>query len=77
MADHINIHHPGPREERMRRAIEIAELKARIATMEGYMLDMEGDLGAIFTRIQRGDNVELHYPDGTVINMFGEVRAHG
>lgn len=77
MPDHINIHHPRPREERMRHAIEVAELKARASVMAAYIADMESDLTAIFTRIGRGDPVELHYPDGSVIPVVDRARGHG
>ncbi len=73
MADHSNIHHPGSREGRMRAAIEVAELKARLDVMERYLFDATTDLEAIFTRIGKGERVELHYPDGEIIR----VRADG
>lgn len=67
MADHINIHHPGNIDNRMRAAIETAELKARVSVLERYLMGAQSDLDAIFTRIARGEVVELHYPDGRVI----------
>lgn len=77
MADHVNISHPDGREERMAHRIREAELKARISVMESYMLEMNADLNAIFTRIERGHDVELHYRDGTVVHIVDRDRANG
>lgn len=73
MADHMNIHHPNGRRDRLRAAIEVAELKARLSVLETTLLNMEDDLEAIFTRIAKGERVELHYPDGEIIR----IRADG
>lgn len=75
MPDHINIHHPQSREARMRHAIEVAEIKARISVRAGYIADMEIDLTAIFTRIERGDPLSFYYPDRLVIHVVGQDRA--
>lgn len=76
MADHINIHHPDGREVRRRIAIEIAELQARIKVLNNDVLDMESDLNSIFTRIERGDEVELHMQHGGVFVVTGKLRVN-
>lgn len=66
MADHINISAPRRRHE-MRDDIARAQMEAEMKLLKDGYDDMAGDLDAIFTRIARGEQVELHYPDGTVV----------
>lgn len=73
MPDHINIHHPDGRAERRQKAVTIAELRAKITTLETYLDSAENDLEAIFTRIERGDAVELHMTSGAVFIVTGKA----
>ncbi|MGR9441639.1 hypothetical protein [Rhizobium leguminosarum] len=74
MPDHINIHHPDNRAKYRRERLAIEELRAKVTTLENFLLDAEGDLEAIFTRIERGDEVELHMPSGEVFIVTGKPR---
>jgi hypothetical protein len=74
MPDHINIHHPDGRAMSRQKAVTIAELRAKISTLETYLDSAESDLEAIFTRIKRGDAVELHMPNGAVFIVTGKER---
>ncbi|ANM12102.1 hypothetical protein [Rhizobium sp. N324] len=74
MPDHVNIHHPDRRAERREKAVTIAELRAKISTLETYLDSAERDLEAIFTRIERGDEVELHMQSGAVFVITGKER---
>lgn len=73
MADHINITHPDRYREWRRNDIETAKLKAEIEVLERSVTALSSDLDAIFTRIASGDEVELHYPDGSVIVVKAEA----
>ncbi|AID18367.1 hypothetical protein PPF1_54 [Rhizobium phage vB_RleM_PPF1] len=74
MPDHINIHHPDSRAKYRHEMLEIVQLRARVSTLESFLLNAEGDLEAIFTRIERGDEVELHMQSGAVFVITGKVR---
>ncbi|MBB3297841.1 MULTISPECIES: hypothetical protein [unclassified Rhizobium] len=74
MPDHINIHHPDSRAKYRRERLLIEELRAKVSTLESFLIDAEGDLEAIFTRIERGDEVELHMPSGAVFVITGKER---
>jgi hypothetical protein len=74
MPDHINIHHPDSRAKYRRERLAIEELRAKVSTLESFLLDAEGDLEAIFTRIERGDQVELNMPSGAVFVITGKAR---
>ena len=66
MADHINIAAPKKRhelEDRLWRERMQTELKV---LQEAYD-KLASDMDSIFTRIGRGEQVELRYPDGQVI----------
>lgn len=73
MADHINITHPDRHEQFLREQLPLAELKARLEVMSMQARSLSSDLSAIFTRIDRGETVELHYPDGEVV-IVGAVK---
>lgn len=66
MADHINISAPRKRYE-MQDEIARAHMEAEMKLLQARYDGMASDLDAIFTRIARGEQVELHYPDGTVV----------
>lgn len=71
MSDHINIHHPDDGERREREAIKVAEMQARITILDRSLLQVRGDLEAIFTRIERGEPCELHMKNGDVYVITG------
>ncbi len=75
MPDHINIHHPDSRAKYRRERLAIEELRAKVSTLESFLFDAEADLEAIFTRIERGDEVELNMPSGAVFVITGKQRA--
>lgn len=74
MPDHININHPDNRARYRFEMLEIAQLRAKVQTMENFLLNAESDLEAIFTRIERGDEVELHMKSGAVFVVTGKQR---
>lgn len=66
MADHINIAAPRKRyelEERLQRE----QMQTEIRVLQEAYDSLASDMDAIFTRIARGEQAELHYPDGQVI----------
>jgi hypothetical protein len=72
MPDFINIAHPerlGPDSQEYRNNLEIKRLKAELEQLRVWYDMIEARLMSIFTRIERGDPVELHYPDGAVIRV--------
>jgi uncharacterized protein (UPF0335 family) len=74
MPDHINIHHPDAGERRERDDILVAEMKARITVLNQHLLAVRGDLEAIFTRIERGEECELHMKNGDIYVITGALR---
>lgn len=77
MPDHINIQHPdrrGVASDYYRSMLEIKKLKAELEQLGQWYLSVSGDLEAIFTRIERGETAELHYPDGRVFVVEGKER---
>lgn len=66
MADHINIRPPVSLLD-MQERIANAKVRAELETLQRHYNDMASNLESIFNRIARGEPVELHYPDGTVI----------
>ncbi|OWV67896.1 hypothetical protein ATY76_13275 [Rhizobium sp. R339] len=74
MPDHININHPDNRAKYRYEMLEIVQLRARVQTLENFLLNAESDLEAIFTRIERGDEVELHMQSGAVFVVTGKKR---
>lgn len=75
MPDHININHPERRERDRQDHIKQAEQDARIKVLEMHLRAVESDLKSIFTRIERGDDCELHMPNGDVYVIKGELRG--
>ena len=59
MADHINIRHPNERHRDWQHLKQVALLKTELEIAEKRILQLDGDLDAIFTRIKRGDPVWL------------------
>lgn len=67
MNDHVNIQHPDSYRRMVEEKSEIEALKVRIKILEQANAGLSSNLDAIFNRIARGDQVELHYPDGSVV----------
>lgn len=76
MADHINISAPRRRHELQER-ITAQQMKAEMEILRNAYDDMASDLDSIFTRIARGEQVELHYPDGTIVPITKARRRGG
>ncbi|WP_159953159.1 hypothetical protein [Rhizobium sp. 18065] len=74
MPDHINIQHPEYRESRLRDAIGLAQLEAKVRTLESHIAAANSDLESIFTRIERGDQCELHMKTGEVYVIRGKLK---
>lgn len=77
-ADHININHPdrrGVESDAYRWILENEKLKLELKQLRQWHEVVERDLSAIFNRIERGDKVELHYPDGRCFVVTGVDRA--
>lgn len=69
MADHVNIQDPESMERNWRHLEEVQILSTKLTVANQRILHLEGELSAIFTRIGRGDPVELHYRDGSMIRV--------
>jgi hypothetical protein len=69
MADHINISERNQRQSDWARIVEVEKLKVEVIWAEKRADAMVRDLEAIFTRIGRGDTVQLHYENGTMIEV--------
>lgn len=77
-ADHINIQHPerrGVDSDTYRWIMENDKLKLELKQLRQWYDTLERDLSSIFTRIERGQTVELHYPDGRCFVVTGADRA--
>lgn len=71
-ADHINIRHPDQNaadSPRARTRLHTETLKTELRVLRECHDELQRDLEAIFTRIDRGQIVELHYPDNRVIRV--------
>jgi len=66
VADHINIRAPRDLFE-MEDRFQKARLEAEMKVLQTAYETVRADLDSIFTRIGRGEQVELHYPDGKVV----------
>lgn len=69
MPDHINISHPseyGIQSDFYLNKLKLAQLRIEIEQLCSVYRSVSDNLDSIFTRIGRGESVELHYPDGTV-----------
>jgi hypothetical protein len=77
MADHINIQHPdyrGVESQTYRSMLENEKLKLELKQLRQWYDTIERDLDSIFTRTERGEKTELHYPDGRVYIISGVER---
>lgn len=75
--DHMNIQHPdyrGVESDAYRSRLEIEQLKLELKQLRQWHDVVARDLEAIFNRIERGDQAELHYPDGRVFIIAGTER---
>jgi hypothetical protein len=70
MADHININEPGRFDRELDHQIAAAKAQVDLTFANKRADALARDLDAIFTRIGRGDEVELHYADGRRIVIF-------
>lgn len=76
-ADHININHPDRLDvysDVYRSVLERKRLELEVAQLGEWLKMATRDLEAIFTRIERGEPVELHYRDGSVYVLTGKIR---
>lgn len=62
-------------ERRQREATAIAELETKIRILNQALMSARDDLDAIFTRIERGDECELHMRNGFIYVIKGELRG--
>lgn len=69
MADHVNITQVEWFDERWDARLAYEKLAAELSIMTARFRDAQSNLDAIFTRIARGDDVELHYRNGDVIRV--------
>lgn len=69
MSDHSNINHPDDEENRDHNRKEVSYLKADVERLEAMVRHLRSDLDAIFTRVGRGDTVDLYCQDGTHIEI--------
>lgn len=75
-ANHLNITHPDERgihSQQYRDRLEIEKLKVELAQLHLWYGAVCKDLEAIFNRIAQGQTSELHYPDGRVVVIRGDV----
>jgi len=72
MSDHINISHPRQLASQEFLTRKISQLTAEVAYQSAIIEQLRNDLGSIFTRIQRGDNVEL-WVDENNMTLIGEL----
>lgn len=73
-ADHINVMHPDRYSldsDIFRDRLTIRKLQVELENVTQFHAAVSRNLEAIFTRIGRGDPVELHYPDGRVFVVTG------
>lgn len=77
MPDHINIQHPEHNDVESnfyRSRLKIEQQAIELKQLRQWYDSVCGDLTSIFTRIERGDAVELHYKDGSVRVVTGKLR---
>jgi len=72
MADHVNIIQIERFDQHWDDRLAHDKIKAELEIMTMRFQQAQSNLDAIFTRIRRGDDVELHYRNGDVIRV---VRA--
>ena len=76
-ADHINIQHPDRFDTfggSYTSALKIKKLEVELEHLREWYDSLSNNLTAIFTRIERGDPAELHYPDGRVFVITGQEK---
>ena len=76
--DHINIQHPDRYDvfgESYQARLKIERLEGELKQLGIYRDLIANNLTAIFTRIERGDPAELHYPDGRVFVITGKEKT--
>lgn len=73
MADQVNIPDPYTADRDWQRLMESELAKTRESVLTRRIMEQDAQLSAIFTRIERGDDVELHYRDGTVIVVGARI----
>ncbi|ODT87038.1 hypothetical protein [Phenylobacterium sp. SCN 70-31] len=69
MADHINISQIDRFDSEWNSRLEFNKLKAELDIMTQRFKQAQSNLDAIFTRIARGEDVELHYSNGDVVRV--------
>jgi len=77
MIDHINIQDPerrGVESQMYRDLLEIGQLRVELKQLRQWYDALANDLTSIFTRIERGDQTELHYRDGRVFVITGKEK---
>lgn len=78
-ADHININHPDSPGRAVdgnvyRGILERDKIALELKQLQQWHDCLVRDMTSIFTRIERGEPVELHYPDGSVYIVTGKLR---
>lgn len=66
MTDHSDVGAPRTRAD-LAEIIEARRLKVELEVLQCAYDTMADDMKAMFARIARGEQVELRYPDGTVV----------
>lgn len=74
MADHINIHCPDYG-DRWATRLHILKLEAEIKNLQAERDQYRNDLEAIFTRIERGDEVWLYPSKGERVSVIRKPDA--
>jgi hypothetical protein len=69
MADYINISEIDRFDTRWDERVAFDKIKVELDIMTKRFEQAESHLSAIFTRIGRGDEVQLHYRDGEVVRI--------
>jgi hypothetical protein len=69
MADHINISQIDRFDSRWDDRLAYEKLKVELDIMTKRFEQAQSNLDAIFSRVARGDEVELHYRDGAVVRI--------
>lgn len=76
-ADHINITHPDRFDlfgSQYESSLKIKKLELELQHLRSWHESLSNNLTAIFTRIERGETAELHYPDGRVFVVTGQEK---
>lgn len=73
MADQVNIPDPDTADRDWNRLMETELARTRESVLSRRIMEQGSQLSAIFNRIERGEDVELHYRDGTVIVIGARI----